>query len=169
MIRLAALSTILAASAPAAAPPSWPLTPDGWGPAKIGMSRAQVERVLHVRLEGEAIEDEKACIEMVPAGAEQGLWFMFEDYKLSRISIGQPSKVKTPRGIGIGASAANVRRAYGRGLKAEPHHYEGLPSEYLTYWTVPGKRGVRFETDAKRRVQTIHAGTSAIEYVEGCA
>ena len=170
MIRLAVLPVALAASAAAAAAPaSWPLTVDGWGPVKIGMSRSQVERALHVRLKGEAIEDEKACVEMVPAGRDRGLWFMFEDYRLSRISVGQPSKVKTPRGIGIGASADAVRRAYSGGLKIEPHHYEELPAEYLTYWTAPGKRGVRFETDRNRRVQTIHAGTASIQFVEGCA
>ena len=146
-----------------------PLTPDGWGAVRIGMSRGQVEKALGLRLEGEPLEDERSCIELVPKGAGRGLWFLFEEYKLRRISIGAPSTVATPRGIGIGAAADAVRRAYGRALKAEPHHYEGLPAEYLTYWTVAGKRGVRFETDAQRRVQAIHAGTEAIELVEGCA
>ena len=158
----------LALLAAAAAAQAWPLTPNGWGPVKIGMTRAEVERVLHVRLEGEPIEDEKSCVELVPAGPDQGLWFMFQDYRLTRISIGAPSKVAA-RGLGIGATAAQVRRAYGRALKAEPHYYEDLPAEYLTFWTVPGKRGVRFETDARRRVQTIHAGDDSIQYVEGCA
>ena len=160
---------ILLLLAASAAQPQWRVTVDGLGPVRIGMTRQQVESALHTRLKGEAIEDEKACVEMVPAGRDQGLWFMFEDYKLTRISIGQPSRVTTLRRIGIGASAADVRRAYGRALKADAHKYEGPPAEYLTYWTVPGKRGVRFETDGKRRVQSIHAGTSSIEYVEGCA
>ena len=160
---------VLALLAAAAALGSWPLTPDGWGPVRIGMSRAQVEQALAVKLEGEPLEDEKSCIELVPKGPKRGLWFLFEDYKLSRISIGEPSQVTTPRGIGMGATAAAVRRAYGKGLKAEPHYYEDRPAEYLTFWTVPRKRGVRFETDSKRRVQTIHAGTAAIELVEGCA
>jgi hypothetical protein len=94
---------------------------------------------------------------------------MFEEYRLTRISIGQPSRVTTAKGIGIGARADQVKRVYGRGLKIEPHHYAERPAEYLTFWTVPGKRGVRFETDLKRRVETIHGGTSSIEYVEGCA
>jgi hypothetical protein len=166
MKTLAAL--LLIAAAPVS-PPAWHLTVDGLGPVRIGMNRAQVESALHATLKGEALDDEESCIEMVPEGPDQGLWFMFEGYKLTRISIGEPSKVKTPRGMGIGSSADAVRRAYGRGLKVEPHHYEDLPSEYLTFWTVPGKRGVRFETDSKRRVQTIHAGTDSIRYVEGCA
>ena len=162
------LAALLAAAA-APALGTWPLTVDGWGPVRIGMSRAQVEKALHVTLEGEPLDDEANCIELVPKGPDRGLWFLFESYKLRRISIGAPSKVVTPRGIGIGAGADAVRRAYGRKLQAEPHHYQDLPSEYLTFWTVPGKRGVRFETNGKREVQTIHAGTDAIQLIEGCA
>jgi len=147
---------------------SWHLTPDGWGPVRIGMSRAQVEKAIGTKLEGEPLEDEQSCIEMAPVGPDTGMWFMFEDYKLSRISVGNPSKVTTPRGIGVGASADQVRRAYA-GITAEPHYYEDRPSEYLTFWTLPKKRGVRFETNSKRQVQAIHAGTASIQYVEGCA
>ena len=145
------------------------LTPDGWGRVTIGMTRAQVERVLGTRLEGEPIEDEESCIELVPPGPDQGIVFMFQSYRLTRISIGKPSAITTPRGIGIGASARTVRKAYGAALKAEKNHYDDLPAEYLTYWTVPAKRGVRFETDQRRTVYTIHAGDSSIQYVEGCA
>ena len=170
MSRAPTLLLALITSAAAAVPqPQWRLTVDGLGPVRIGMTREQVEAALHTRLKGEPIEDEKACVELVPIGREQGLWFMFEDHKLTRISVGKPSRVTTPRGIGVDATADVVRRAYARGLKAEPHKYEDHPAEYLTYWTAPGKRGVRFETDRKRRVQTIHAGTGSIQYVEGCA
>lgn len=162
--------TVLALAAAAPADAFQPhLTPEGWGKARIGMSRSQVEAAIGAKLEGEALDDEYSCIDMKPVGANQGIWFMFEEYKLSRISIGDPSKVTTPRGIGIGASADEVRSAYRSKLQIEPHFYEGLPSEYLTYWTQPKKRGVRFETDSKRRVQSIHAGGPSIEYVEGCA
>jgi hypothetical protein len=170
VIRAPVLLALLTASATAAAPqPQWRLTVEGLSPVRIGMTRQQVEAALHTRLEGEPIEDEKSCVELVPVGRDRGLWFMFEEYKLTRISIGKPSRITTPRGIGLGASADAVKRAYGRGLKSEPHKYEDRPAEYLTYWTVPGKRGVRFETDGKRRVQTIHTGTGSIQYVEGCA
>jgi len=144
------------------------LTPDGLGAVRIGMTRAEVEAAIGNALEGEPVDEGMTCVEMVPAGPEQGLWFMFEDSKLTRISIGEPSKVKTELGIGVGTSADAVRSAYGPALLAEPHHYGELPAEYLTFWTEPDKRGLRFETDARRKVQTIHAGNSAIEYVEGC-
>jgi hypothetical protein len=166
---LVAIGAVAAPSAGPAAAPEWHLTVEGWGPVRIGMNRADVERALNLKLEGEPLDDEESCIEMKPAGPDRGIWFMFEGFKLTRISVGEPSSVTTPRGIGIGSSANEVRRAYGKGLKAEPHYYEDLPSEYLTYWTLTGKRGVRFETNSKRQVQTIHAGTDSIQYVEGCA
>jgi hypothetical protein len=144
------------------------LTPAGWGVVKIGMSQAQVAKALGSKLEGEPIENEQVCVEKVSPG-HPDMWFMFQKGKLTRISVGEKSRVTTPRGIGIGATAGEVRRKYAKGLQAEPHHYLDLPGEYLTYWTAPKKRGVRFETDVKRRVETIHAGTDSIEYVEGCA
>ena len=160
------IALLIAAAAAAASEPH--LTPDGWGFVKIGMTQAQVAKALGARLEGEPIEDEKVCVEKV-SPSFPGMWFMFLEGKLARISVGEKSRVTTPRGIGLGATAAQVRRKYAKGLKAEPHHYLDLPGEYLTYWTVPKKRGVRFETDRKRRVQTIHAGDDSIQFVEGCA
>jgi hypothetical protein len=144
------------------------LTANGWGAVRIGMTREQVSRALHSKLTGEALDDADACIEM-QARKYPTLYFMFEDKHLTRISIGAPSRIVTERGIGVGASADAVRKAYPRGLKAEKNYYEDLPAEYLTYWAAPKSRGIRFETDSKHRVQAIHAGTDAIEYVEGCA
>ncbi len=154
----------------APAPGSWPVTPNGWGPVKIGMTRAQVARALGAPLRGEAIESVDICVEQSAQGAAfSGVVFMFENRRLTRISAGSRSRLRTPAGIRVGATAAQVRRAYGRNLQAEPHHYIGRPAEYLTYWTVPGKRGVRFETSESRRVERIHAGGPSIQYVEGCA
>jgi hypothetical protein len=133
------------------------------------MAQAQVERALHTKLEGDATEDESVCVEKNATRGYSGIAFMFENRRLARISVWKPSRVKTPRGIGIGVKADKVKQAYGHKLKTEPHEYLDLPAEYLTFWTVPGRRGVRFETDLKRRVQVIHAGTSAIQYIEGCA
>jgi hypothetical protein len=153
-------------------PPSydWKLTPAGWGPVHIGMTRAQVSKALKVELEGDAFDNEGNCIELFPESeALKGSYFMFLDGKLSRISISEPSKVVTPRGIGVGASADDVRKAYGEQLQSEPNHYLELPAEYLTFWLKPNKSGVRFETDAQRKVETIHAGNDSIQYIEGCA
>jgi hypothetical protein len=148
----------------------WKLTPAGWGPVRVGMNRDQVQKALNDQLEGDAFDNEGSCIELFPqSDALKGSYFMFLDGKLSRISVSSPSKIVTPRGIGVGATADKVREAYGEKLLAEPNHYLDLPAEYLTYWLKPEKSGVRFETDAQRNVGIIHAGDSSIQYIEGCA
>ena len=148
----------------------WKLTPAGWGPVKIGMNRNQVSKALHVDLEGDAFDNEGSCIELFPdSEALKGTYFMFLDGKLSRISVSEPGKVATPRGIHVGSTAEEVRTAYGEALQAEAHHYLGEPAEYLTFWLKPKQRGVRFETDAQQRVEYIHAGNDSIQLIEGCA
>jgi hypothetical protein len=158
------------ASAASAASPAWKLTPNGLGPVRIGMTRDQVAKALKTELDGEAFDNEGSCIELFPENEElKGSYFMFLDGKLSRISVADPSTIGTPRGIGVGASADEVRKAYGAGLQAEEHHYIGAPAEYLTFWLKPELRGVRFETNAQGKVEFIHAGNDSIELIEGCA
>ena len=170
-MKLIVAGAALLLTAPAPAPTyDWKLTPTGWGPVRIGMNRDQVQKALKDQLEGDAFDNEGNCIELFPESEElKGNYFMFLDGKLSRISVSGPSKIVTPRGIGVGANADDVRKAYGEKLQAEPNHYLDLPAEYLTFWLKPDKSGVRFETDAQRKVETIHAGNSSIQYIEGCA
>jgi hypothetical protein len=168
--RLALAAAMLLSAAASAETPSWKLTPMGWGPARIGMTRAQVSKALKVELEGDAFDNVDSCLELFGANDSlPGLFFMFENGKLTRISAIEPSPVATPRGMHVGSTVEDVRKAYGAGLKEEPHKYVDAPAEYLTFWPKPGKYGVRFETDTQGRVESIHAGTASIQYVEGCA
>ena len=165
----AGMALLLAAAAPAPTY-DWKLTPAGWGPVRIGMSQAQTEKALNIHLEGEAFDNQGSCMELYSSDERlTGVYFMFLDGKLSRISVGDKSAVKTPRGIGAHATADEVRAAYGEKLQAEPNHYLELPAEYLTYWVKSEKSGVRFETDSQRKVETIHAGNDSIQLIEGCA
>jgi hypothetical protein len=152
----------------AAQPGNWRLTPEGYGPVRIGMTRAQVERTLASPLRGEAIEDASVCIEMNARRGHPGIFFMFEDGRLTRVSASDGARATTPRGVGVGATEAQVRRAYPRGLRSEQHEYVPAPARYLTFWQ-SRSRGVRFATDERRRVRTIHVGGPSIQYVEGCA
>ena len=166
---VAGFALLLTAAAPEPSD-SWKLTPAGWGLVRIGMNRAQVSKALNDQLEGDAFDNEGSCIELFPEREElKGIYFMFLDDKLSRISVTDPSKVITPRGIGVGATAEEVREAYGAGLQAEEHEYLGIPAEYLTYWLKPDKSGVRFETSTEGKVEIVHAGNDSIQLIEGCA
>jgi len=160
-----------APAAPAAPqPPAMVLTPAGLGPVAIGMTEAQVRAALGAdRIEGDTGSDFDTCKEMQLKGDLAGTWVMFEDGKVTRVSIGEGSTVKTDKGLGLGATADQVRAAYGAAVKAEPHKYEGPPAEYLTIWAVPDKSGVQYETNEQRVVKTIHAGGPSILYIEGCA
>jgi len=161
-------AAILLLAANAAAAPPWHLTVNGLGPVRIGMSPKQSANALGTKLSGGATESGAVCVEK-RADSLPGVTFMFENGRLTRISVHQPSQITTPRGVGAGASADQVRKAYGARLRVENTKYEPPPAEYLTYWTVANKRGVRFETDSNRRVAVMHAGTESIIYVEGCA
>lgn len=153
----------------AAAPPPLRLTADGWGELKIGMREADAVRRfrLNVPSSDDGVSSE-ACRELTFPKGGPNLVVMAEEGRITRISIFHDGPTRTDRGFGIGAREAEIRKAYGAALKVEPHKYDDLPAHYLTAWSVPGRRGVRYETDQRGVVTAIHAGGPAIEYVEGC-
>ncbi|HEX8513996.1 MAG TPA: hypothetical protein VF688_12935 [Allosphingosinicella sp.] len=165
--------------APAAEPV---LTAEGFGPLHIGMTRAEVVKALGEDDDPEAVggPDPASCDEFRPARAPEGMLVMIEEGRLTRISLIDGAKVKTDRGLGLGATAAAVRAAYGPALQAEPHKYEEAPAQYLSAWAKdPPKderspapataRGIVYAVGAKGVVQSISAGGPSILYVEGCA
>jgi hypothetical protein len=171
-----------AKAAPAAAEPV--LTAEGFGPLRIGMTRAEVVKALGEDDDPEAVggPDPASCDEFRPARAPEGMLVMIEEGRLTRISLIDGSKVKTDRGLGLGATAAAVRAAYGPALQAERHKYEEAPAEYLSVWAkdppkdekspAPARaraRGIVYEVGSKGVVQSISAGGPSILYVEGCA
>lgn len=168
--------------AKAEAPAPMVLTAEGFGPLRIGMSRAEVVKALGEDSDPEAVggPEPERCDQFRPARAPEGLLVMIEDGTLTSIALVEGSKVPTDRGLSLGATAASVRAAYGQALRAGPHKYEAAPAEYLTIWAKnapdgdefsqdPAARGLRYEIGGKGRVQAIHAGGPSLQYVEGCA
>ncbi|HEV2544771.1 MAG TPA: hypothetical protein VGU70_18615 [Methylobacterium sp.] len=161
-----------------ATPP--PLTPEGWGPLRIGMSLAEVTAALGPDADPEAVggPDPESCDQFRPARAPNGMLVMIEDGRLTSISLIDDATILTDRGLGIGATAAEVRAVYGRVAQTEPHKYSASPAEYITVWAGgprkayaedPAARGIRYEVEENGRVSQIHAGGPSIQYVEGCA
>ena len=199
MIRFAALSSaallsLAACNAPPAEPASAPepappqvdpgtpvassntLTAEGYGPLRVGMTRAEVEAALGADSNPGAVggPEPEACDVFHPARAPEGLNVMVENGRLSRITLMRASTVKTAGGLGLGSTAAQVKAAHADAV-VEPHKYvEG--AEYITVWNGgrstngddPASRGVRFETDAAGVVTMIHAGGPSIQLVESC-
>ena len=164
------------------------ITSEGWGPLRIGMTRDDVVTAMGPDANPNAVggPDQEACDLFHPARAPEGLYVMIQRNVLTRISLQDNTTLNTDRGFGIGDTAAAIKAAYGADAHVEPHHYLGLPAEYITVWTntggatpneqgwipentTPNARGIRYETNAEGAVTEIHAGGPSIQYVEGCS
>ncbi|SFS46514.1 hypothetical protein [Brevundimonas viscosa] len=178
------------AAAPEAAPEPTPppvassttpqLTAEGWGPLRIGMTRAEVVAALGEDANPEAVggPDPASCDEFRPERAPEAMLVMIERDRLTRISLIRPSDVTTDRGYGVGDPGDGIAAAYGAGAVREPHKYEPAPAGYITAWSRgggtgyvedPDARGLVFEVGQDGAVKAIRAGGPSIQYVEGCA
>lgn len=148
------------------------LTPDGWGPLRIGMSRAEVVAAAGEDAHPDAVggPDPATCDEFRPREAPAGVLVMVESGVLTRISVSRTAEISTPAGFGVGDSGSAVVAAYGSRALVELHRYWEAPARYVTVWrdSDDGRRGIRYEIDADDRLVHIRAGGPSIEYVEGC-
>jgi len=158
-----ALLAAALASVAGAAPKSPPLTAEGWGPVRIGMREADAARrfgMVSTEVDGDCHHIEFPGRTDLTGIARKG--------RLASLLVGGASRLRTDRGLGIGSSEREVRRAYGPGLKVEPNAYEDAPAHYLIFWAQPNVRGVMFETNTKGAVTAIHAGDETIGWTDGC-
>jgi hypothetical protein len=180
VIRAAALAVfLLAAGLPAGATPPPvhhakpsvypPLTAHGWGRVRVGMTQAEVVKVLGPVTVDDEESTDGGCTLLLPKRGPKNLYVMLIEGKVGRVSIWDKNPIKTDRGLGLGATEDQVKAAYGKRLVIEPHAYDPAPAHYLTYWTVKNEAGVRYETDEHKRVRAIHVGNDAIQGVEDCA
>ena len=182
-----AAETAPVAETPAAEAPATPapaavdvLTADGWGPLKIGMTKTQViAAVGDTRTPDAAAIPDSECTEFKPLRAPDDFWVMLENDKLTRITIGELSSLKTDKGFGLGDTPDAIKAAYGVDAKTTPHKYQDKPAEYITVWTGGPRtepyveddaaRGIVYEIDGTGKVGAVHVGGPSIQYVEGCA
>lgn len=96
-----------------------------------------------------------------------GVYAIVENGEVRRISLGERSDLKLVEGVGVGATEAEVLKAF-PGFEASPHKYVAAPGKYLTQ---PGDDPrLLFEIGENGRVSLIHAGLMPqLGYVEGCA
>ena len=167
------------APAPEPAPAADVLTAQGFGPLRIGMTRAEVEAALGPDANPEAVggPDPEACDVFRPARAPQGMMVMVENGVLTSIWLGTGSTLKTDKGFGVGDTATAIKAAYGPLAHVSPHKYSPAPAEYITTWNVggsadyvqdPAARGIAYHVGTDGRAQQVAAGGPSIQYVESC-
>ncbi|WP_284124746.1 zinc ribbon domain-containing protein [Parerythrobacter aestuarii] len=88
---------------------------------------------------------------------------MVEDGKATSFTT-ESSKLKTARGIAVGASEAELKKAYGAKLKSEQNPYDG--TDYFVWDSA--NRGIKFHVTSDGKIDFISSGTKSIQYVEGC-
>jgi hypothetical protein len=181
-VATAALAAILATcsgdvpeSSPASAPATTQvITPDGWGPLRIGMTRAQAVAAAGDDANPCAVggPDPDRCDEFRPSSAPDGVLVMIEHGVLTRISVSRSFDIRTPEGFGIGDAGSSVLESEGSRARVEPHQYWAPPAKYITIWResppTDARRGIRYEVGSNDEIVHIHAGGPSIERVEGC-
>lgn len=160
--------------APAPTPPAGAnaLTDQGFGPVRVGMTMQEVEAVWGPP-PGPLDNEMNQCNEFQSRRAPDGVYVMFIDGKVARVTLGQRSQQQTAGGLKVGATPADVRRVHPNAV-SEGHKYEERPAEYLFVWssadhTSPAARGLKFDVGHDGKVQAVSGGNSAIALVEGCS
>lgn len=151
-----------------------PLTPDGWGPLRIGMTRREVVDAIGDDASPNTVggPEPEVCDEWRPERAPAGLMTMVERDTLTRITLLDRSEIATESGVRVGDPASKVRAAYGAEVEETPHKYMDAPAAYITVWKsgpgTPRPRGLVYEIGLEGTVTHIRAGGPSIQYVEGC-
>ena len=150
------------------------LTADGWGPLRIGMSRAEVVVAAGEDTNPGAVggPDPDRCDEFRPSNAPAGILVMIERGVLTRISVSGNSDIRTPEDFRVGDLASDVLAEYGSRALVDPHQYWEPPAKYITVWrhasSEADRRGIRYEIDPAGEIVHVRGGGPSIEYVEGC-
>jgi hypothetical protein len=146
----------------------------GIGPARLGMTAATVERVLHSKLEKIDLisgDDETVCwIGRRTDGVDPEMSYMFEEGKLTRIDVsGNSSRARTLKNIGINSTENEVRRIYRNRIAAKP---AGIDADIDVIWmavnSLDKHRSMTFEVRNGKVVSFWTAMYPAAEYYEGC-
>lgn len=156
------------------------LTPQGYGPLRIGMSQAEVDAAVGLPPANVADAEPSECRQYQPPRGPEGVLVMLEKGVLTRLTAIRGSDVMTEDGVGVGFDGEQLKARYGSAAEVTPHKYQDAPAAYVTIWsgktspssgyvTDPAARGFNFEIGQDGKVAFIHAGGPSIQYVEGCS
>lgn len=127
----AALALVSLAGLGAPATADWTVYLKRLGPVEYGMTVAEANRLPGVRLEAPSgFNDFAPCGYVAPADSSLGLAFMTDGDRIVRGDV-TSAAIRTASGVGVGSTAGDVRRAYGRNVWEQPHLYGDGPDDRL--------------------------------------
>jgi hypothetical protein len=146
-----------------ASPWDAPVTPQGVGAVRVGMSIAALERIGGVRdrLSPEREEDDVYCANWRFPG-HPGLVAMMTGGLAVRIDVDSPA-YRTRSGVRVGMAEAEVRGLLGAGTRV------GTNPRFLTLRARGSPYGMLVETDGSRAVRMRVGRWPHLTYEGGCA
>jgi hypothetical protein len=147
--------------------PTWIARFDGLGAVVVGLSVA--EATARYGPGFAPPPDSEGCDYVSIPGGPPGAMVMVENDRLARIDI-YDARLATDRGIRIGDTEADVRRAYPGLVRQEEHPYSGPEWHYLIVTpTRDSTYKLVLEIDGWRVVSFRVGLAKPVEYIEGCA
>ena len=154
------------------------VTVDGMGWLQIGMSESDLLKHFDPAPSNEARGKWWRQCHLWRSQSWSGLSVIIEDGVLARLAIRraegrgaeQALALKTEERIGLGATAAELRAAYGE-MRQEARREGGVDRVSTDLYYLPrglAGRGLRFSLDASARVNAIYAGGPQIGYGDNC-
>lgn len=142
------------------------LSVDGLGPLRVGARMEDVNALLHAELQPVAADGdcEEYSVIQAPSAA---IALLARGSRVVRITTFGNLGIRTPEGIGIGSTAAEVRVAYPNPQRVAAEYYEEPAHELYVWRDTDSWIGTFFRIDEQERVAEISVG-GELRNIEGC-
>lgn len=148
-----------------AATPRPPVTLQGIGPLRIGLTTAQLRR-LGTRPPESPDPDMNCDYWSLPG--QQHLGLMVVSRRLVRIDI-DGTGYRTVGGVGIGMTEREILRRYSGAMRVQPHPYTAPDGHYLIYRRHGAPLDLIIETGGGRAERMRVGYWRNVQWIEGCS